>query len=291
MTTGSAIPRHARKYAPALLLGPGVVFMLLAFALPLATMVWYSFTKVDGGFTLGHYLRFLGDGHYRAALWSSLRLAFMVTVLSLVIGYPLAYAMARLSSGWRNTILIVIVLPLMVSVVIRTFAWQILLRDSGPINQFLIWTGIVNEPLRLLFAEAGVVIGLLHVYLPFMVLPLAASIERIGRELEEAAMILGASGVRRFFEVILPLSVPGMAAGATLVFTASISAYVTPALLGGEGVQVMPTMVAQQILTLLDWSFGSAISMILTGVSLSILIVYWWATARWFRPSAQEGVK
>lgn len=290
MTTTDVSTRGMRFYAPAVLLGPGLVFMLLAFALPLATMVLYSFTHADGGFTLGHYLRFLGDGHYRAALWSSLRLAFLVTLLSLLVGYPLAYAMARLGNLWRNTILIVIVLPLMISVVIRTFAWQILLRDSGPINQFLLWTGIVDEPVRLLFAEAGVVIGLLHVYLPFMVLPLAASIERIGRNLEEAAMILGASSARRFLEVILPLSVPGMAAGATLVFTASISAYVTPALLGGEGVQVMPTMVAQQILTLLDWSFGSAISMILTGVSLSILIVYWWATARWFRP-AQEGVK
>jgi putative spermidine/putrescine transport system permease protein len=147
--------------------------------------------------------------------------------------------------------------------------------------------GVIDEPIRLLYSEIGVVIGLVHVFLPFMVLPLASAIERIDRRLEEAAMILGASAPRRFLHVVLPLSVPGLAAGATLVFTASISAYVTPALLGGEGIQVMPTMVAQQVLTLMDWSFGSAVSMVLTVVSLGAVIIHWWAAARLTNRSSQ----
>jgi putative spermidine/putrescine transport system permease protein len=270
----------ARSWGPTILLGPGVVFMLLAFALPLGTMAALSFSQPDGTPTLAHYIKFITEAQYRSVLWNSLRLSFYVTTISIVVGFPLAYAMARLSARWRNTILVVIITPLMISVVVRSFAWQILLGNGGPINRFLLGVGLIDEPLKLLFSEVGVVIGLVHVYLPFMVLPLASAIERIDGRLEEAAMILGANSLRRFVEVVLPLSVPGIAAGATLVFTASISAYVTPALLGGERIQVMPTMVAQQVLTLLDWSFGSAVSMILTFFSLGILIVYWIAASR-----------
>jgi len=271
------------------LAGPSVVFMLLAFVGPVALLAASSVLDSKEHLTIAHYWRFFSDPQYLVTLGNSLRLAFYATVVTIILAYPLAYAMARLGPGWRNTILVVTILPLTISVVIRSFGWQILLRNGGPINQSLIALGLTNEPLRLLFSETGVVIGLVHVYLPFMVLPLASAIERIDGKLEEAAMILGASAFRRIIHVIVPLSVPGLAAGATLVFTASISAYVTPALLGGEGVQVMPTMVAQQVLTLLDWSFGSAVSMILTVVSLGILIIHWTITARFTNWSSREG--
>ncbi len=270
-----------------MLAGPGGAFMLLAFVLPVAVMAMSSFLDADRNFTLERYWRFFSDTQYVSTLWNSIRIAFYATATATLIAYPLAYAMARLDTGWRTLILIVTLLPLTISVVIRTFGWQILLRNGGPINQTLIALGVIDEPIRLLFSEAGVVIGLVHVFLPFMVLPLASAIERIDRRLEEAAMILGASAPRRFLHVILPLSIPGLAAGATLVFTASISAYVTPALLGGEGIQVMPTMVAQQVLTLMDWSFGSAVSMVLTVVSLGAVILHWWAAARLTRRSSQ----
>lgn len=279
--------RYRDRWAFGMLAGPGGAFMLLAFVLPVAVMAMSSFLDADRNFTLERYWRFFSDTQYVSTLWNSIRIAFYATATATLIAYPLAYAMARLDTGWRTLILIVTLLPLTISVVIRTFGWQILLRNGGPINQTLIALGVIDEPIRLLFSEAGVVIGLVHVFLPFMVLPLASAIERIDRRLEEAAMILGASAPRRFLHVILPLSIPGLAAGATLVFTASISAYVTPALLGGEGIQVMPTMVAQQVLTLMDWSFGSAVSMVLTVVSLGAVILHWWAAARLTRRSSQ----
>jgi len=284
-----ALSRSSARWGYGLLAGPSIAFMLLAFVTPVATLAASSFLSPDKHLTIAHYWRFFSEPQYLMTLWNSLRLAFYATLISIVLAYPLAYAMARLGPGWRNVILTVTILPLTISVVIRSFGWQILLRNGGPINQSLIALGVIDEPLRLLFSETGVVIGLVHVYLPFIVLPLASAIERIDGRLEEAAMILGASAFRRFTNVILPLSVPGLAAGATLVFTASISAYVTPALLGGEQIQVMPTMVAQQILTLLDWSFGSAVSMVLTVVSLGVLIIHWSVAARFTNWSSQEG--
>jgi len=272
--------RSRSKGQWALLAGPGASFMLLAFVAPVTILAASSFVDPGKHLTLAYYWRFFTEPQSISTLWNSLRLASYTTVWAVLLAYPLAYAMASLGSGWRNTILIVTILPLTISVVIRSFGWQILLRNGGPINQSLIALGVIDEPLRLIFSETGVVIGLVHVYLPFMVLPLASAIERIDSRLEEAAMILGASAFKRFIYVVLPLSVPGLAAGATLVFTASISAYVTPALLGGEGVQVMPTMVAQQVLTLMDWSFGSAVSVILTVVSLGVLIIHWGTVAR-----------
>jgi putative spermidine/putrescine transport system permease protein len=270
-----------------MLAGPGAAFMVLAFVVPVAVLAASSFLDADKNFTIERYWRFFSDTQYVSTLWNSIRIAFYATAAATLVAYPLAYAMARLGSGWRSLILIVTILPLTISVVIRSFGWQILLRNGGPINQSLIALGVIDEPIRLLYSEIGVVIGLVHVFLPFMVLPLASAIERIDRRLEEAAMILGASAPRRFLHVVLPLSVPGLAAGATLVFTASISAYVTPALLGGEGIQVMPTMVAQQVLTLMDWSFGSAVSMVLTVVSLGAVIIHWWAAARLTNRSSQ----
>jgi len=268
------------RWAPAALAGPGAAFMILAFVTPVVILAASSFLDTGKQLTLAHYWRFFSEPQYLVTLWNSLRLAFYTTLVAILLAYPLAYAMATLGSAWRNTILIVTILPLTISVVIRSFGWQILLRNGGPINQSLMALGIIDEPLRLMFSETGVIIGLVHVYLPFMVLPLASAIERIDGRLEEAAMMLGASAFRRFIHVILPLSVPGLAAGATLVFTASISAYVTPALLGGEFIQVMPTMVAQQVLTLMDWTFGSAVSVILTVVSLAVLVVHWAFAAR-----------
>ncbi|MET3661175.1 ABC transporter permease [Aquamicrobium ahrensii] len=275
-----------RPYAFLLLLLPSFLFMMFCFVLPMLLLLRESFF-VEGdaarSFTLAQYAHFLGSAHYRGVLWNSMRLALYVTLVALVIGYPLAYGMARLGGRWRAVILVAVVSPLMVSVVIRTFGWQILLRNSGPINTTLLSLGLIDEPLMLLFSPAGVVIGLVHAYLPFMVLPLAAAIERINPALEEASRTLGASAFQLFRTVILPLSLPGIGAGAALVFTASISAYVIPMLLGGERVQVMPTLVTQQVLVLLDWSFGAAIATILTMVTLIILVIYGIVAARFFQ--------
>ncbi len=274
-----------KRMAYLLLLLPPLMFLVAFFVLPMLLFLRESFIgagEVEQArtLTLANYLRFLQSPEHLKVLWNSLRLGFIVTGLCLVIGYPLAYAMARLGPVWQRWILIAVISPLMVSVVIRTFAWQVILRNRGPLNDLLMAMGITDSPIRLLFTFTGVVIGLVHVFLPYMVLPLASVIEKTDPRLEEAA---GSLGARRFFEVVLPLSVPGILAGSMLVFTASVSAYVVPELLGGERIQVVPTMVTQQILILLDWQFGAAVSSILILITFAVLVAYWWLSRRSLR--------
>lgn len=277
-----------KRHAYLLLLLPPLIFLVVFFVLPMLIFLREGFIGVDEAtrersLTLANYVRFLGTPAHLKVLWNSLKLGVVVTGLCLVVGYPLAYAMARFGPRWQRWILIAVISPLMISVVIRTFSWQVILRNKGPLNDFLIAIGIVDTPVRLLFTFTGVVIGLMHVFLPYMVLPLASVIEKMDPKLEEAARTLGANAFRRFLEVVLPLSVPGILAGSMLVFTASVSAYVVPELLGGERVQVIPTMLTQQILILLDWQFGAAISTILIALTFAVLVAYWWLSRRTLR--------
>jgi putative spermidine/putrescine transport system permease protein len=277
-----------QKWAFLLLLLPPLLFLVMFFIVPMALFLREGFVAVDPHsaartLSFGNYVHFLGSPDYLKVLWNTLRLGVIVTFLCLLLGYPLAYAMVRFGPRWQRWILVAVISPLMVSVVIRTFAWQVILRNRGPLNDFLIATGIVHSPLRLLFTFTGVVIGLVHVFLPYMVLPLASVIEKMDTRLEEAARSLGANVFRRFFEVVLPLSMPGILAGSMLVFTASVSAYVVPELLGGERVQVVPTMVTQQILILLDWQFGAAMATILIMLTLLVLLLYRWLSRHSFQ--------
>jgi putative spermidine/putrescine transport system permease protein len=277
-----------QKWAFLLLLLPPLLFLIMFFIVPMALFLREGFVAVDPHsaartLSFGNYVHFLGSPDYLKVLWNTLRLGVIVTFLCLLLGYPLAYAMARFGPRWQRWILVAVISPLMVSVVIRTFAWQVILRNRGPLNDFLIATGITDSPLRLLFTFTGVVIGLVHVFLPYMVLPLASVIEKMDPRLEEAARSLGANVFRRFFEVVLPLSMPGILAGSMLVFTASVSAYVVPELLGGERVQVVPTMVTQQILILLDWQFGAAMATILIMLTLLVLLLYRWLSRHSFQ--------
>jgi putative spermidine/putrescine transport system permease protein len=277
-----------QKWAFLLLLLPPLLFLIVFFVVPMALFLREGFVAVDPHsaartLSFANYVHFLGSPDYLKVLWNTLRLGVIVTFLCLLLGYPLAYAMARFGPRWQRWILVAVISPLMVSVVIRTFAWQVILRNRGPLNDFLIATGIVDSPLRLLFTFTGVVIGLVHVFLPYMVLPLASVIEKMDPKLEEAARSLGANVFRRFFEVVLPLSMPGILAGSMLVFTASVSAYVVPELLGGERVQVVPTMVTQQILILLDWQFGAAMATILIMLTLLVLLLYRWLSRHSFQ--------
>jgi len=212
-----------------LLFLPPLLFLTAFFVLPMVMFLREGFIVVDADsasrtVSFGNYVRFLSSPDYLKVLWNTLKLGVIVTALCLILGYPLAFAMARFGPRWQRWILIAVISPLMVSVVIRTFSWQVILRNHGPLNDFLIAIGVVDEPVRLLFTFTGVVIGLVHVYLPYMVLPLASVIEKIDPRFDEAARSLGANVFRRFIEVTLPLSIPGILAGSMLVFTAAVSA-------------------------------------------------------------------
>jgi putative spermidine/putrescine transport system permease protein len=196
-----------------------------------------------------------------------------VTLLTLLIGYPLAYFLARSRSPWRHWLTILVVFPLLLNLVVRTFGWMTLLANRGLINLALQGLGWIEQPLRLMFNFTGLLIGLTHIFLPFMVLVLIGVIQNIDRDLEDAAKVLGANWGTTFAKVTLPLSLPGIVSGSILVFVLTISALVTPRLLGGPTYKVMSTLIYDQFLQLLDWPAGSAMALMLTLIVLLLVFV------------------
>jgi putative spermidine/putrescine transport system permease protein len=260
---------------------PAALLFVLFFVLPFGVMAGLSLlsgnpvSNPNVGFTWRHYLRLLDSDLYVDALVATLRIAVVVTALSLAIGYPLAHLMARMRSRLGHALLLMAVIaPMLTGIVVRTFAWMTLLADRGVINTTLAWLGWINKPLPLMYNEFGVVVGLVHIYVPFMVLTLVGVIGRIDPALEEAARILGAGRLRAFLEVTLPLSLPGILAGSLLVFALSISAYVTPVLLGGSNVLTLPMLIYQQVSASFNLGFAGALGIVLLAVSLVLVVAY-----------------
>ena len=203
---------------------------------------------ITAGFTARHYVKLVTDSYYLEIIGRTLGLGLIVTGSTLVIGYPVAFFLARTRSRWRSWLTILVVFPLMLNLVVRTFGWIALLAQNGLVNQALQALGVVDAPVKLLFNFAGVFIGLTHIFLPFMVLVLIGAIQNIPRDVEDAARMLGASWGSAFFRVTLPLSAPGILSGSILVFVLTISALVTPRLLGGPTYQVMSTLIYDEFL-------------------------------------------
>jgi putative spermidine/putrescine transport system permease protein len=270
----------ARTWVPVLLLAPTLVLLLLAFVAPIAILAVYSFYEAGPGgrmvpaFTVANYVRFLGDPFHLMLLWKTVVMGLWVTLWSLVLGYPVAYTLARIRSRRLRAILVTFLLvPLMTSVVVRSYGWMILLANGGLVNQALLALGLRETPVQLLFNTAGVVIALVAILLPYMVLTLMPVIQNIDRVLEEAAQSLGASPWRMFRDVVIPLSLPGVAAGSILVFVLAIAAYATPRLIGGSRLLVIPIFVYDQAMALLNWPFGAATSFILLILVLALTAI------------------
>ena len=244
-------PRHRRRRwrGPLLLLAPTIVVMSYAFIAPLLSFFEYSFYRFRRGrleqvFNLDTYWRFLFDDYYHIIIYDTLRMATIVTVMSLLIGYPLAYALYRINRPTLQRWLgLLIFSPILVSVVVRSYGWIVLLGDQGPINWLLARLGLVSEPVALVFNLLGVVISLTHVFLPFVVFPIFSSLTRLDPALREAAEDLGAGWWTTFRRVTFPLSLPGVVAGAQISFTLALGAFVTPAMLGGGRVLVLPLQI------------------------------------------------
>lgn len=278
---------RARPGAGLGLLSPLLVVLLVGFLLPVATLVPTSLRPyvagqgIGEGWTLEHYAKALGDPFYLEILLRSVGLGLVVTLLTLVIGYPLALILARSTSRWRHWLTLLVVFPLLLNLVVRTFGWIALLARRGLVNQWLMGLGLTEEPIRLMFNFTGLLIGLTHIFLPFMVLALVATIQNIPRDLEEAAGVLGASRLSAFLRVTLPLSAPGILAGCILVYVLTVSALVTPRLLGGPTYKVISTLVYEQFLQLLNWPAGSAIALVMTAVVLLLLLAGVLLARRW----------
>jgi putative spermidine/putrescine transport system permease protein len=252
----------------------------LFFLAPLALLLAESFRLLvigqpaPPGWTLANYVRFLGDPFYLGTLRATLVLGGAVTALAIALGYPVAYGLARGRHRWKTVLRLCVVAPLLVSVVIRTYGWIVLLAGNGVVNQTLLALHLVDEPVKFLFTHTGVTIGLVHFALPVAILSLVGVIEAVDPALEEAARGLGAGPVQTFLRVTLPLTVPGIAAGSMLVFALTVAAFVTPALMGGPSLIVLSTLIYQQMTVTLEWGFGAAVAAILLGVTTGLFLVY-----------------
>jgi putative spermidine/putrescine transport system permease protein len=254
---------------------------LFFFVMPIGLMALMSVltgnpvVEENVSFTTEHYTRFAGDWYNWEVLWATLRIGFWTTAAALLIGYPIAHLLARVHSRALHAILLIAVLtPMLTGIVVRTFAWMTLLADNGVINQTLLLLGWIESPLPLMYNEFGVIVGLTHIFVPYMVLTLTGVIGRIDRGLENAAISLGATHFRAFLEVTLPLSLPGIVAGSLLVFSLAISSYVTPILMGGFQITTLPVMIYQQVSSSFNVSYAAALGMILLVISLVLVAAY-----------------
>jgi spermidine/putrescine transport system permease protein len=257
-------------------LAPSWAVMATLFLAPLAIILAYSLLTrgVYGGITLPwtaeSYQR-LADSIYVAILWRSIWIAALATALCLVLGFPLALFISR-AGNRKNLYLSLVILPFWTSFLVRTYAWMFLLRDTGLINTVLQKIGLIHSPLPLLYNNGAVVLGLVYGYLPFMVLPLYATLERLDRNLLEAAADLGARPWSILMRIVIPLCAPGIRAGATLVFIPCLGAYLTPDLLGGGKSVMIGNLIQNQFTTARDWPFGSAVSLALMAIVMALLV-------------------
>jgi putative spermidine/putrescine transport system permease protein len=263
------------------LIAPSALLFALFFFLPMGLMAMISLltgnpvVQPNVDFTTKYYRRILDDTYYFEVIWTTLRIGLLTTLSALLIGYPLAHWMARIRGRTAYAMLMMAVLtPMLTGIVVRTFAWMALLSDKGAINQALIGLGLISKPLPLMYNEFSIVLGLTHIYVPYMVLTLVGVIGRIDERLEHAAQNLGASPLRAFLEVTLPLSLPGILAGSLLVFALAISAYVTPILMGGFQIMTLPMLIYQQISSSFNVGFAAALGMVLLTISLVLVIAY-----------------
>ncbi|MBC2887728.1 ABC transporter permease [Ochrobactrum sp. CM-21-5] len=265
---------------PWLLLTPALTTVALLLVIPVGFIIVYSFwlrtsTGTDSvGFYLDNWTEVLTDPFYRDILFKTLRIAFLTTVACAILGYAPAYYIATSKSRYKPLLLLLLILPFWISYIIRTMSWINILGAGGAINSVLLWTGLINAPLQLLYNEATVILGLVHYLLPFMILNVYVSVEAIDRNLVDAARSLGSTSFQAFREITLPLSLPGLAAGGLLCFVLSAGTYITPAILGGPRDAMFANLVFEAVITQLNWPLGSALSIILLIVLSVVVIIY-----------------
>lgn len=250
-----------------LLVAPAALFILLGFLLPVGILLSQAFQTSDGwGF--GAFIDFFSTTLNREVFWRTFRLGLYVTAISAIVGYGTALAIVDASDKNKGRLIATLVLPLMISPVARTYAWVVILGKTGIVNQFLVGTGIMDTPARILFSETAIFIGLIQLFFPLMVLPLISSLENLPRDVVPAARMLGANWFTVFWKVILPLTREGLVMGGTLVFVGSLTAYVTPAILGGSKVLMLETLLYQRVSVANDFAAAGVIAVILIVMSI-----------------------
>jgi len=245
--------------------------MVVLFVYPIVQLTQTSFFTPS--FSFGNYVKIFAEPVYLRVLLVTFEIGFLVTVITLLLSYPVAYLMAT-AKRYAPTIMIFVMLPLMTSILVRTYGWMVLLGRKGVINEILAGAGLIDEPLPLLYTRIGTVIGMVHVLMPFMVLPLYSVMRNIDLDLIKAAQNLGAGARQTFFNVYLPLTVPGAAAGCLIVFIMDIGFLVTPALLGGRKDLMIASLIHNQVQETLNWGLAAALAIMLLLVTSGLLFVY-----------------
>ncbi|MEJ0015937.1 MAG: ABC transporter permease [Acetobacteraceae bacterium] len=271
-----APPRGAGQYGPGLLtllLLPAGLLYIVLFGYPIGALLARS-VQDQHGFTVNHFTRLFSQPLYLTILEHTLRVSLIVTAICVALGYPLAFWLTRLRGVAFSIAIACLFLPLWTSVLARIYAWNFLLQKAGPINRLLVSLHLIDAPLTLLYTDAAVITVMTHVLLPFMVLPVYAVINSIPRDLGRAAQSLGAGIASEFRHVLLPLSLPGLLAGSVMVFVIAMGYFIIPALVGGPRSLMISTLINEQIMTVLNWSFGAAISTLLLFAVLVVLALF-----------------
>lgn len=277
MTVSVAASESRRPWQ---LLTPALTAITLLLAIPVAFIVVYSFwlRAANGadipGLYWDNWAGVLGDRFYWLILWQTIRIALITTLVCIVVGYVPAYFIARSQTRYKMLLVLLLMLPFWVSYIIRTMSWINVLGTTGALNKFLLWLGIIHAPLALLYNEATVILGLVNYLLPFMILNVYVSLSGIDTSLTSAARTLGASPWQAFMQVTLPLSMPGVAAGSLLCFVLGAGTYITPQILGGPGNTMFANLIYGEVITRLNWPFGSVLSLVLLFVLGSVVVLY-----------------
>lgn len=268
------------------LCSPSTILIGLLLFIPVGWLFWLSLLNTGGELTIANYER-LFSPVYIKTFTTTFKISFFVTFLCIALGYPLAYMISQLPKKWAAFCMVFVLLPFWTSLLVRTYAWLVLLQKKGLINTWLVDLGIIDDPLRLVHNMTGTMIGMTQIMLPFLILPLYASMTAIDRDLMKAASNCGASPSKAFWQIFFPLSVPGLAAGVTLVFVLCLGFYVTPALLGGGKVQMWAMRIESNVALYANWGAASSLGVVLLFVTLAVLYLF----SRLFRLDAMYGGK
>ncbi|HEY4695784.1 MAG TPA: ABC transporter permease [Candidatus Hydromicrobium sp.] len=261
------------------LIYPGLLWFFIFFLLPLSVILIYAVTtrNLFSGepleFTFKNFAVIFQKKHYLIILLRSLKISFLTTIFSIIFSYPVAYYLAK-RTRFDKALIVVLMIPFWINYLIRTFAWKLILSENGVLNQFLLWLKVIDEPVRILYSQTSVLLGLIYMYTPMMVLPLYASLLRIDDSLIEASLDLGASRIRAFFDITFKLSLTGIFAGTLLVFIPALGSFAIPAILGGTDSVMIGNIIENQFSRVGNWNFGSAFTVALAILSIVLVLFY-----------------